>query len=221
MIRFQAAIAALALVTLSLAGCDKTQTEPAQTEAAQPVPAASVDPVPTEAAMQAFAGCQWGKVSGEGLSIWSYACGPDKNSRWLMAADEAGSFAIINDGLEPRIVIRSFAKPADAAIDAALPAIRAASPGKHTATCVLTPMTIEGRDPVYLLSPTGAAKTQWDAVEAGTATTGDTDPPCGDLGIGFSGDRYFQVLKGDPAKVVYVDAGSEIQIFDPSTLAAD
>lgn len=215
MIRFQAAVAAFALLGLPLAGCDSAQTAPAQPAAAP------VDAVPTEAAIQTFAGCQWGKVSGSGLSIWSYACGPDKGSQSLVADDEVGGFAIITDGLEPSVVVRTFAKPADAAIDAALPAIRAASPGTHTATCVLTPMTIEGREPVYLLSPTGAAKTQWDAVEAGTATTGDTDPPCGDLGVGFSGDRYFQVLKGDPAKVVYVDAGSEIQIFDPSTIVAD
>lgn len=217
MIRLKAAVAALSVLALPLAGCNPSQPA-AQAETAAP---AAADPAPPEAAQAAFAGCQWGKVTGSGLSVWSYACGPAMSGQSLVPDEEVGGFALISDGLEPSVVIRSFAKPVDAAIDAALPAIRAASPGPHTATCVLTPMTVEGRDPVYLLSPTGAAKTQWDGVEAGKITTGDTTPPCGDLGVGFVGDRYFQVLKAAPTKVVYVDAGSEIQIFDPSTLAAD
>lgn len=218
MIRFQAAVVALAVLALPLVGCNKPQ---APAEAEKAAPAAAADPTPAETAQATFAGCQWGKVTGSGLSVWSYACGPAMSGQSLIPDEEVGGFALISDGLEPSVVIRSFAKPADAAIEAALPAIRAASPGPHTATCVLTPMAIEGRDPVYLLSPTGAAKTQWDGVEGGTITTGDTNPPCGDLGVGFVGDRYFQVLKSAPTKVVYVDAGSEIQIFDPSTLAAD
>ena len=48
--------------------------------------------------------------------------------------------------------------------------------------------------------------------------TGGGDLPCGDMGVGFVGDRYFQVMPGHPDRVVYVDRGSEIQIFDPATL---
>ncbi|CAN5129750.1 hypothetical protein BH10PSE1_BH10PSE1_05980 [soil metagenome] len=206
-------IATVLLGVFALAGCEKSQ--------APATPVVAVDPVPMDAAKEAFAGCEWGKVTGSGLSVWSYGCGPDKGGQSLIADDEVGGFAIIADGLEPNPVIRTFAKDAAAPIDAILPALRAASPGPHTATCALEPMTVEGRDTVYILSPTGTAKTHWAAVEAGEPNLTDTDPPCGDLGVGFSGDRYLQVLKGDPTRVVYVDAGSEIQIFDPSTIVAN
>jgi hypothetical protein len=38
------------------------------------------------------------------------------------------------------------------------------------------------------------------------------------MGVGFVGDRVFQVMADDPTKVVYIDYGSEIQIFDTATL---
>lgn len=216
MIRFQAAVAAVAVLSLPLVSCDRSQP--------------TADPMPTAAAQAAFAGCQWGKVKGSGLSVWAYACGPALNGKSLIADDEVGGFAVISDGLEPRVVIRSFAKPANAVINAALPAIRAASPGRYTATCVLTPMTVEGRGSVYLLSPGGPGKTYWNGIQSGNIlprVPRAITSPCGPLGIGGeSSPGYFEVLESAPTKVVYVDprseiAGRDVQIFDASTLAAD
>jgi hypothetical protein len=36
----------------------------------------------------------------------------------------------------------------------------------------------------------------------------------------MAGDRYFSELQGDPARVAFVELGSEIQIYDPATLRA-
>ncbi len=71
---------------------------------------------------------------------------------------------------------------------------------------------------VYQLSPTGAAKTQWDAFANGEPDAEPMDAPCGDLGVQMSGDRIFYQLDGDPTTVVWVDFGSEIQPFDAETL---
>ena len=57
-----------------------------------------------------------------------------------------------------------------------------------------------------------AAQRTWDA---GPMVEQDA---CGRLGVAMVGDRYFEVAPGHPDQVVFVDAGSEIQIFDPQTL---
>ena len=57
-----------------------------------------------------------------------------------------------------------------------------------------------------------AAQRAWDA-----GPTAEQDA-CGPLGAAMVGDRYFEVAPGRPDLVVFVDTGSEIQIFDPQTL---
>ncbi len=100
-----------------------------------------------------------------------------------------------------------------------LPAIRAASPGPVTARCELKPVPpsddLTGR--LYDLEPVGVDKAAYDkANEVEPAA-----PPCGEMGIAAVGDRFFKELADDPTKVVLFDMGSEIQIFDPSTLTSE
>jgi hypothetical protein len=191
--------------------------------ACMPKPAAppAPEPAPVAVAKDTFKTCTWEKVSGAHIAIWSFRCGADMGGAHLIRDDAVGGFDLAGGPDEqPRMVIRTFAKPASAPVEAALAAIRAASPGPDTATCALVPFKgFEDvwKAPLYDLEPTGAAKAAYDAANA-------TEPqpnPCGDLGIGPAGDRFFTILPGDPSRVVYVDMGSEIQVFDPNTLKAE
>jgi len=161
-----------------------------------------------------FAACDWQEVRGARLSIWSFACGPKAGDQHLEADDNLPGFNLVSGG-ETRMVVRAFGKPPAASIDAALPAIRSASPGYASASCVLVPATGEELKGKYRLEPTGRFKASWDEIEKKGEPA---DPPCGPLGVNFVGDRYFWVLADHPETVVYADMGSEIQIFHPETL---
>ena len=67
----------------------------------------------------------------------------------------------------------------------------------------------------FTFEPTGAAKTAWDKAEK---EGGEAPAPCGDLGVYFDRAPIFWVMRDDPTTVIAADMGSEIQIFDPTTL---
>ena len=164
-----------------------------------------------------FADCTLQEVRSAALSIQSYAC---PNAR-LIADDKLPGFMLESDGPDGksrRVAIRAFPKFAPESIQSALPLIRKASPGPHTDKCILKVFR-DGRnkavDAWFVLSPTGAAEKAWDASER---KGGGVKPPCGALGVQSAGDLYFEVMPDDPATVVFVDKGSEIQIYDPGTL---
>ncbi len=173
-------------------------------------------PQPTQIARDTFKGCTWERVVGAHLSIWSFHCGVGQGDVHLVADDRLGGFDIASNGSGSYNVIRTFTIPKGAGIAAALPAIRAASPGKDTTTCTLQPAPAFDAwgGKLYELAPTGAAKAAYDKANAVEPQA----PPCGDLGIGPDGDRFFTVMTADPTRVLYVDMGSEIQIFDPNTI---
>ncbi len=209
----RAAIAAVGFV--ALAACS-----PGDTRKIEPPTHAAV--APNAAMKETFASCTWGEVKGAGLSIWSYACGPDFGAVRLVVDEALPGFALESTGaggIERRPVVRVFKKAPDAPLDAVLPAVRAASPGPATATCAFTPS--RSYDAIghtrFVLEPTGDAKTAWDASVQG-AEPGEA--PCGELGVSIVGDRYFEISPDRQDTVVFVELGSEIQIFDPETLKA-
>lgn len=176
---------------------------------------------PSEAMQQTFASCTWGRVDSASLSIWSYACGPEQGAARLVADESLPGFALEAGGARQPAVI-AFTKPAEAPIHAVLETVRQRSPGPHTDSCLLTPAPqFDGgaAGQIYTFAPTGEAKTAWDALASGADDSGPMEPPCGELGEQMAGDRYFRVLAEDPSVVVWVNAGSEIQIFDPGTLS--
>jgi hypothetical protein len=152
--------------------------------------------------------------------MWSFSCPPEAGGVHLVADDALPGFALEStDPARPgrTVVVRLFDKPADAPISAILDAARALSPGLNTPTCALEPASgvdHEGK-PHHVLAPTGEARAAFEAAVAGDAVP---DPPCGPLGISAMGDRYFTVAPGRPDKVMFVDRGSEIQVFDETTL---
>jgi hypothetical protein len=167
-----------------------------------------------------FPACRWGEVKGATLSIWSFACGPSQARAHLVADNKLPGFVLIQrgaDGPSSKVVIRTFKKMASAPVQSVLQAIRIASPGPHSASCSLNPApkSAEPGPPRFTLEPTGAAKSKWDASQTSSV---EPDMPCGPLGVAYAGDRYFEALPGDPTTVVFLDMGSEVQIFDPKTL---
>jgi len=210
-------VAAVAIVSvLTLAACE-APAEPAEASAQ-----AAADPQPPEILQQTFGSCTWGKVEGSGLAVWSFDCPEDVGNSRLVADDSLPGFAIEGtfDGQTsryPAIVI--FKKAADAPIESILDAVRARSAGPNTATCTLQPVTFESAVPgSYSLEPTGDVAARWNAFASGEADATEVEPPCGPMGPQMSGARSFRVLEGDPTTVVLIEYGSEIQIFDPSTL---
>ncbi len=181
---------------------------------------------PSDDMRDTFVGCTWGKVEGAHLEIWAYSCGPEHGNFRIVADDTLPGFVEESagpDGAGRSIVVQAFAKAADAPIDAVLGAVRAASPGPHSDTCVLAPALALDADygaGHFIFEPTGAAKTAWEAFVSNPNSDEATEPPCGKLGPAMEGDRYFQVLPNDPQTVVFVELGSEIQPYDANTLAA-
>jgi len=180
---------------------------------------------PPDVMRDTFVGCTWGKVEGAHLEIWAYSCGPEHGNVRIVADDTLPGFVAESAGPDDPdrgIVVQAFAKAADAPIDAILDTVRAASPGPHSDTCVFAPapaLDAEYGAGHFTFEPTGAAKTAWDASEAGEGV--GEPPPCGKMGqpSWYGGDRYFQVLPNDPQTVVFVELGSEIQPYDVNTLA--
>ena len=204
--------AGVALIGLTACNPDEDKTAAPAAQAAAPQPSATM--------AETYRNCTWGEVQGGGLAVWSYACPADAgNFRMVYDAGLPG-FALEGtyDGQtsrSPAIVI--FKKAADASIDSILAEVRAKSPGPHSAECVLSVVPSPEGD-VAGFEPTGAAKTQWDAFASGAEGAEPMDAPCGDMGPQMSGDRGFHVLADDPTTVVFVEYGSEIQPFDPSTI---
>jgi len=202
----------VAVGIFALAACSPGDTKKVEPQAEAPVPAA--------VALETFTGCTWGEVKGAALSIWSFACGPDKGNFRLVADDALPGFAIEGPGeggaMARRTVVQIFAKPAEAGIEAILPAVHAASPETPGAACTLQPAE-SGVPGFYAFGPTGKLGEAWRADQFS-----DTLPatPCGPMGVGPAGERLFSVMDGHPDKVVYADYGSEIQIFDVGTLKA-
>lgn len=169
-----------------------------------------------------FASCRWETVRGARLSIQAFACGPQFGRAHLEADDALPGFVLVSDGAEGpdrRPVVRAFAKAPAAAIDAVLPAVRAASPGPGTAACEFAPAPgVDAKLMHFVLTPVGDAKAAWDkSVESDTPQ----DLPCGAWGVGIVGDRYAFELPGHTDTVIVVDMGSEIQIFDPDTITVN
>ncbi len=189
------------LLALALAAC-----KPASAPASHAPPA----PQPSLAMQESFPNCTWGEVRASGVSIWSYTC-PDQQ---LVADETLPGFARERDG-QRYPVIQLFAKPADAPIEAALPAIRAASPGGEA--CVLE--AFSGVEGGYQLVPTGEALVAYQAFTSGKSDQGPS-LPCGPLGPSEVGARLIEIVAGAPDKVAVIDLGSDIQIFDAQTLRA-
>lgn len=199
---------ALALAALALAACAPPQSP-------------SADPTPDASRAETFSDCTWGEVQSAGVSVWSFACPRDR-----LVADPALP-GFVREVEAPEGVLRApvivlFSKAETDPLNAVLPAVRAASPGAATATCAFEEMADWAGH--YLFMPTGEARAVYDALIAPGESAGEPAAPdyspCGQWGPSENGQRVFTVVPGAEDRVAAIDLGSEITIFDPSTLRA-
>lgn len=166
-----------------------------------------------------FTACPWREVRGATLSMWAFDCPAGVWYERLVADDSLPGFAVVGampaDG-KPyrRVVVRVFAKPAGAPLDAIMPAVRRASPGLSPA-CRLSPARAYADRGGWVLGPTGPANARWMRQRE---DDDGAEPPCGAMGVDVYGDRFFQVAPGHPDRVLYLDLGHEVQVFDDTTL---
>jgi hypothetical protein len=180
-------------------------------EVTAPVAVAAEIPQPSESRAEAFPDCTWGPVTAGGLSIWSYACPTVR----IIADDALPGFQRETTDPDGKVslypVIQIFTKPADAPIDAIIDRVRTASPGSET--CNIEP----GSHDDFVLMPTGEAALAYAQFIEGKAD--GPSLPCGPYGPSEAGGRTFRLVDGAPDKVVMIDWGTEIQVFEPDTLA--
>ena len=198
---------ATAFAVLALAAC------------APPQPPAAIEPTPDASRAETFSNCVWGEVQSAGVSVWSFACPSDR-----LVADPAlpGFVREVDspEGVMRTPVIVLFTKAQTDPLNAVLPAVRSDSPGAATATCEFEEMA----DWVghYQFMPTGEALAAYDALIGGSGSEA-AEPdymPCGVWGPSENGQRVFTIVRGAEDRVAAIDLGSEITIFDPSTLRA-
>lgn len=210
----QMAMAAMVLAVL-VSGCGPGATTKTEKGAGAATASATPGAAPSRAP---FEGCRWEYMTGAGLGVWSQVC-----PTYRLVAEEALKTLFVEDVRDGQVT-RSEAMRVLTLPAGGLPALaeQLAREGGASApaSCALEPVTNLGAQPEgvarYSLGPTGALKDAWDrAVKSDVAP--DT-PPCGRYGVAIVGDRYIEVQAAHPDKAVFVELGSEIQIYEPSTL---
>lgn len=212
--RLQHKVAALAVALSGLAGLTACQQQAPSSQTATSKSATATAPTPPAGWETAFPNCTWGEVKGQGVSLWAFAC---PNDTIVYDAALPGFVREMSgENAAKAAVVQLFTKPNDAPIDAALPAIRAASEGG--AACVLEQIK-DAPAGEFQLMPTGAAAKAYQDDLAGTTTTPNL-LPCGPLGPSEAGMRMIRAVPGAPTLVAVIHIPSDIPTFDPSTLKA-
>jgi hypothetical protein len=206
-----------ALCLAALAACQPASPPSAKTDAPPSAPAAADAPAPPSGLAETFAACEWGEVRGGGVSLWAFACPNDR----IVADAALPGFKREMSGVDPSgyPVVWLFTKAADAPVDAALPAIRAASKGAEA--CVLEQIK-DAPAGQFELTPTGEAKMRHDAFVADTLKnpTESDALPCGAFGPSEVGMRIIREVPGAPTLVAVMETGSDVPLYDLSTLRA-
>lgn len=175
-----------------------------------PKPATSTDPEK----------CAWEWKSAAGIGVWTERCVLDTGVWEVVPAPELPGFALAIDGKPEVTVVQVFEKPADAGIDAILPALREKGYIPDDGDCVFEPAAIRPAPRTiafFEIMPTGARKAAFDA----TPTDEVPEPPCGDYGWSTHGVRYFMTDIRFPGRVVYIDTGEDGLMFEPATVTLE
>jgi hypothetical protein len=202
---------AVSTFALALVAC----APPKPPEAAKPETPA-IAPPPAVLA-ENFKDCTWGAVTGGGVTLNVYQCANVKfeGDETLPGIVRVATF----DGTTYRDpVVQVFAKAPEAPLDAALDAVRKASPGSDTCVFAEAPEGYrrEGQL-VSVLTPTGKVKEKYDAFVSGKGGE-ELTSPCGPLGPSESGAVTFEVRQDAPGKVLMIAWPSDIAPWDYASL---
>jgi len=166
-------------------------------------------------------GCAWRKLSAPalGLEAWVQRCAYSGNRTIDFVARDHALVMLDSDGSEPETVIRLFDLQPGETAEQGLKRIYAAQVDKKIAQrCVLAPYKPAAKRTDakrYDFVPGKPYQKQLDAVKE----DGVPDPPCGDLGTQPDSVQYFEVQPASGSrKVMLVDAGQDVPLFDEETL---
>lgn len=166
-------------------------------------------------------GCSaWTRVKAAGLSVWSQACATQR----LVGDDSARALVLETLNDQGAVVARdAVIQLFEAAnnLDSLAATLMQAGGAPVGATCALAPAPAVVPLPEgvqrYVLTPTGQTNVAWE--RAVTSDIAPDTPPCGRYGVAIVGDRYLELRPEHPDKAVFVELGSEIQIYEPNTVA--
>jgi hypothetical protein len=172
--------------------------------------------------------CRWiwwsgALPTGGSIGAWTERCDLPTGLWELDYTATLPGFWLTIDG-EARIpVIHVFAKPADAGIDAILPALRGGGHIPDDDECVFAPPS---EWTLMTVGPTQKTQALFEIVPVGPrlaaieATPDDEipEPQCGDYGSSTHGTRYFVTDTRHPDKAVYLDLGQDGTMFDHTSV---
>ncbi|HEX3582240.1 MAG TPA: hypothetical protein VH087_10805 [Thermoanaerobaculia bacterium] len=166
-------------------------------------------------------GCTWRKLSDPtlGLEVWVQRCTYSANRTIDFVAKDHALVMRDSDSREPLTVIRIFDLQPGEPGEQGLRRIYAANTEKKVAQrCVLAPYKPAAKRADvkrYDFVPDKAYQKALDKVK----DDGVPDPPCGDLGTQPDSVQYFEVQPSSGSrKVMLVDTGQDIPLFDEETL---
>jgi hypothetical protein len=164
-----------------------------------------------------FEGCAWEATTGAKLKVWTQACAYADKRQSRYAFDASGASLAFEEFTGGQWVradwpsVQVFTLAPGAALTSLFPQIGVPA----GAECGFTTPTLDGDAQRVVLEPIGATKAAYEAAVLGPDMPA---PPCGPYGVGPIGDRYFEVRKGHEQQVLFVELGSELQAYDPSTI---
>ncbi len=171
-----------------------------------------------EPSREPYPDCKWKKVIGAGLEIWGQSC--DYGDKKLeVNASETLPGMFLEDvtkgspvAIEQLIQIFNLENKS---IDSVIPLLSDSKDWKVTDKCIFTKVSINRSDVArYTLMPTGAALKKFES-------DGKNEPitsTCAGYGMGNSGVQYFEIYNSNPNKVLFINAGQELPMFDENTI---
>ncbi|HEY2828538.1 MAG TPA: hypothetical protein VGJ88_00360 [Thermoanaerobaculia bacterium] len=166
-------------------------------------------------------GCAWRKLSDPtlGLEAWVQRCTYSAKRTIDFVVRDHALVMRDSDDREPLTVIRLFdLQPGESTEQGVRRIFTAHTDAKIARRCVLaayTPAAKRSGVKRYDFVPDKTYQKQLDAVKE----DGVPDPPCGDLGTQPDSVQYFEVQPSSGSrKVMLVDAGQDVPLFDEETL---
>jgi len=162
-----------------------------------------------EPSREPYQDCKWKKVIGAGLEIWGQSCDyGDKKLEVNVSETLPGMFLEdVSNGSPVAIeqLIQVF-NLKNKSIDSVIPLLANSKDWKVTDKCTFIKVSINRSDVTrYTLMPTEDAFKKFEST-------------CAGYGMGNSGVHYFEIYASNPNKVLFINAGQELPMFDENTI---
>jgi hypothetical protein len=171
--------------------------------------------------VSSVANCKSVWKTGKGIGLWAEDCNFG-DEHWAVNYTEADDDFVLGNGntADDVAVIRQFHKQAGDGPDALLPELRAKKFIPDDDECKFEVSKDETKIPhmtIYDIMPTGKRKAEFDKAPQDEIP----DPPCGDLGLAVDFQAYFMIDDRMPDRVLYLNEGQDVPMFDPYSIKLD